>query len=52
MHLTFKNKKITGVLSVLPENEIRFSEEIAITISLKNKVSNLVKLWAMEPSEL
>ena len=28
MHLTFKNKKITGVLSVLPENEIRFSEEI------------------------
>ena len=28
MHLTFKNKKITGVLSVFPENEIRFSEEI------------------------
>ena len=28
MNLTFKNKKITGILSVLPENEISFEEEI------------------------
>lgn len=28
MDLKFKNKKITGILSVLPENEIKFEDEI------------------------
>lgn len=28
MNLKFKNKKITGILSVLPENEIKFEDEI------------------------
>jgi 3-oxoacyl-[acyl-carrier-protein] synthase-3 len=28
MKLSFNNKKITGILSVLPENEVRFSDEI------------------------
>lgn len=28
MHLKFKNKKITGILSVLPSNEIRFLDEV------------------------
>jgi 3-oxoacyl-[acyl-carrier-protein] synthase-3 len=28
MKLTFKNKRISGVLSVLPENEVRFLDEI------------------------
>ena len=28
MNLKFKNKKITGILSVLPENEINFEDEI------------------------
>jgi 3-oxoacyl-[acyl-carrier-protein] synthase-3 len=28
MKLSFKNKKITGILSVLPNNEVRFSDEI------------------------
>lgn len=29
MHLKFKNKKITGVLSVLPKNEVHFLDEIS-----------------------
>lgn len=28
MNLKFKNKKITGILTVLPENEIKFEDEI------------------------
>jgi 3-oxoacyl-[acyl-carrier-protein] synthase-3 len=28
MHLKFKNKKITGILSVLPSNEINYLDEI------------------------
>ena len=28
MHLKFKNKKITGILSVLPANEINYLDEI------------------------
>lgn len=28
MNLTFKNKKITGILTVLPENEVKFEDEI------------------------
>jgi 3-oxoacyl-[acyl-carrier-protein] synthase-3 len=28
MHLKFKNKKITGILSVLPTNEVSFADEI------------------------
>ena len=28
MNLKFQNKKITGILTVLPENEIKFEEEI------------------------
>jgi 3-oxoacyl-[acyl-carrier-protein] synthase-3 len=28
MHLKFKNKKITGVLSVLPSNEVHYADEI------------------------
>lgn len=28
MNLTFKNKKITGILTVLPENEVKFDDEI------------------------
>jgi 3-oxoacyl-[acyl-carrier-protein] synthase III len=28
MNLKFKNKKITGILTVLPENEIKFDDEI------------------------
>lgn len=29
MHYKFKNKKITGILTVLPKNEIRFEDEIS-----------------------
>lgn len=29
MHLKFKNKRITGILSVLPKNEIHFLDEIS-----------------------
>lgn len=28
MNLTFRNKKITGILTILPENEINFEDEI------------------------
>ncbi len=28
MNLTFKNKKITGILTVLPENEVKFEDEV------------------------
>ena len=28
MNLIFKNKKITGILTVLPENEVKFEDEI------------------------
>ncbi len=29
MHLKFKNKRISGILSILPSNEINFSDEIS-----------------------
>ena len=29
MNLKFNNKKITGILTVLPENEVKFDDEIA-----------------------
>jgi len=29
MNLTFKHKKITGILTVLPKNEVKFEEEMS-----------------------
>ena len=28
MNLNFQNKKITGILTIIPENEIKFDDEI------------------------
>src|SRR5688500_16591398 len=45
MNLKFKNKRISGILTILPENEIRFEDELenynfSIAKSLKIKLSS------------
>ena len=44
MHLTFKNKKITGILSVLPENEVHFVDGIKNYSFSENQSLKLAKI--------
>ncbi|MGK0447097.1 MAG: 3-oxoacyl-[acyl-carrier-protein] synthase-3 [Polaribacter sp.] len=44
MHLKFKNKKITGILSVLPENEVHFADGIKNYKFPENKSLKLAKI--------
>jgi 3-oxoacyl-[acyl-carrier-protein] synthase-3 len=45
MKLSFKNKRITGILSILPENEVHFSDEIGnynFTEKQSNKLGKIM----------
>jgi 3-oxoacyl-[acyl-carrier-protein] synthase-3 len=44
MHLTFKNKKITGILSVLPENEVHFVDGMKNYNFSENQSLKLAKI--------
>lgn len=44
MHLKFKNKKITGILSVLPKNEVHFADGIKNYTFPENKSLKLAKI--------
>jgi 3-oxoacyl-[acyl-carrier-protein] synthase-3 len=44
MHLKFKNKKIAGILSVLPENEVHFVDEVKNYNFSENQSLKLAKI--------
>jgi 3-oxoacyl-[acyl-carrier-protein] synthase-3 len=44
MHLTFKNKRITGILSVLPENEVHFEDGMKNYNFSENQSLKLAKI--------
>jgi 3-oxoacyl-[acyl-carrier-protein] synthase-3 len=44
MHLNFKNKKISGILSVLPKNEVHFADGIKHYNFPENKSLKLAKI--------
>ena len=52
MKTTFKNKKITGIIGVLPEDETMFEDEVGNYSFPKSKLYVCKKLWGTKSTEL